>query len=76
MDKLTKYTDKDGNVYTLQPYQYNKGDDACVGCTFKFGNSKACIAAPTCTPNNTSDIRNGRQNLPFPEWIGEHLVWR
>jgi hypothetical protein len=64
------YTDKDGNNYELQPYPWIKGDRACVGCAFKFGNSNACKEAPTCTPNNN------HEGIVKPEWIGKHLVWR
>src|SRR4051812_19336014 len=45
------YTDADGNNYQLVPGPpYEKGQHACHGCAFKFGNSEACQAAPTCTP--------------------------
>jgi len=47
-----EYIDKDNNIYELLPYKYHKGDHACVGCAFKFGNSNACKKAPTCTPKN------------------------
>ncbi len=68
---VSDYTDGDGNIYVLQPYPMEKGDDACVGCSFKPGNSKRCKSAPTCTPNNMF-----KNIIKVPEWIGKHLVWR
>lgn len=72
-----RYIDNDGNTFELTTYPYKKGDAACVGCAFKFGNSEACRRAPSCTPNNPSTMRlYNETSPPFPEWIGKHLVWR
>jgi hypothetical protein len=50
--RTMKYTDSDDNDYELRPETepYQKGDRACKGCAFLFGNSRACREAPTCTP--------------------------
>lgn len=74
----TKYTDKDGNEFELRPYPYRKNQHACVGCAFKFGNSNACVAAPTCTPEElgyrTSPETEGRyvwRRKDSPTWQEE-----
>jgi len=48
----TEYEDEDGNKYVLRHVDipYHKENHACAGCAFKFGGSKACNNAPTCTP--------------------------
>ena len=61
MESYKEYTDLDGNKYQLVPQVYNKGDHACVGCAFKFGNSEACMRAKTCTPK--TDWKNGSRSL-------------
>jgi hypothetical protein len=67
------YTDEDGNVFKLEPYPFEKGDRACVGCDLVIagsgcGGGVACRKAPSCTPNNPCIVK--------PEWVGKHLVWK
>lgn len=56
------YTDEDDNDYELrvESEPYKKGDRACKGCAFKFGNSRACHRAPTCTPKDKPVSLNGK----------------
>jgi hypothetical protein len=53
------YTDKDNNDYQLVMDEYipNIGNSACINCAFKFGNSKACQEAKSCTPNDLNRNR-------------------
>jgi len=52
MEEYRKYTDYDDNEYELQPHESKKGDRACIGCAFIFGNSEACRMAKSCTPED------------------------
>lgn len=69
MENFLEYTDKDNNDYILVKEDYIKNNHACHGCAFKFGNSKACQEAKTCTPKN--DHKDGFS----PRVIGRH-VWK
>lgn len=62
------YIDEDGNEYRLTQYPFKRGDRACVGCAFKFGNSLACRKAKTCTPR----IGFGSDVTPL---VKGHNVW-
>lgn len=45
-----KYTDENNVSYILTRIDYIPNSHACHGCAFKFGNSRACQNAKTCTP--------------------------
>jgi hypothetical protein len=54
------YTDKDNNDYQLvmDVYIPNMGNNACMNCAFKFGNSKACQESKSCTPTDNNRLLN------------------
>ena len=48
------YADQDGNEYELRPQEtpWVNGQRCCKDCAFKIGGTRACVSAPTCTPEN------------------------